>query len=106
VALAWLVTMPFAALVAAAAYVLSTLPSRALSLGVMTVILVVLVGLLVVAIRRAPKATDVAQDAGMEREMPLRAGTGSIIDTGRVPASREVTEAERRTAERERAEPL
>jgi inorganic phosphate transporter, PiT family len=111
VALAWLVTMPFAALVAAGAYVLSTLPSRPLSVALMTVILLVLLGLLVVAIRRAPKATDVAQDAGMEREVPLRAGTGSIIDTGTVPASREVTEAERRTAERrtaerERAEPL
>jgi inorganic phosphate transporter, PiT family len=111
VALAWLVTMPFAALVAAAAYVLSTLPSRPLSTAVMTVILLMLLALLAVAIRRAPKAGDLAQDAGMEREVPLRAGAGSIIDTGTVPASREVTEAERGGAEparagAERAEPL
>jgi len=114
VALAWLVTMPFAALVAAGAYVLSTLPSRPLSVAVMTVILLVLLGLLVVAIRRAPKAADVAQDAGLEREVPLRAGAGSIIDTGTVPASREVTEAERAAtgqpdvepAAARRAEPL
>ena len=113
-ALAWLVTMPFAALVAAGAYVLSTLPSRPLSVAVMTVILLVLLGLLVVAIRRAPKAADVAQDAGLEREVPLRAGAGSMIDTGTVPASREVTEAERAAtgqpdvepAAARRAEPL
>jgi hypothetical protein len=66
-----------------------------------------LVVLLFVAIRRAPKAADVAQDAGLEREVPLRAGTGSIIDTGTVPASREVSEAERHAEPaRERVEPL
>jgi PiT family inorganic phosphate transporter len=101
VALAWLVTMPFAALVAAGAYALSTLPSRAASVAVMAVVLLVLLALLVLAVRRAPTAGDVATDAGMEREVPLRPGTGSIIDTGAVPASREV-----RDAERVRAEPL
>jgi PiT family inorganic phosphate transporter len=101
VALAWLVTMPFAALVAAGAYALSTLPSRAASVAVMAVVLLVLLALLVLAVRRAPTAGDVATDAGMEREVPLRPGTGSIIDTGAVPASREV-----RDAQRVRAEPL
>ena len=107
VALAWLVTMPFAALVAAGAFALSSLPSRPLSVAIMTVIMVGLVVLLFLAIRRAPKAADVAQDVGAEREVPLRAGAGSIIDTGTVPASREVSEAERHAEPaRERVEPL
>jgi PiT family inorganic phosphate transporter len=107
VALAWLVTMPFAALVAAGAYALSTWPGRPVSIAIMTVVMVGLVVLLSIAIRRAPKAADVAQDAGMEREIPLRAGAGSIIDTGTVPASREVSEAERHAEPaRERVEPL
>jgi hypothetical protein len=59
------------------------------------------------AVRRAPTAADMAEDAGMSREVPLRPGAGSIIDNRTVPASREVREAERsRDAERERVEPL
>lgn len=71
----------------------------------MTVILLVLLGLLVAAVRLAPEAADVAQDAGKEREVPPRAGVGCIIDTGTVPASREVAEAERAAAGRPDVEP-
>jgi hypothetical protein len=61
VARAWLVTMPFAELVAAGAYALPTLPSRPLSVAIMEVVTVGLLTLLYVAIRRAPKPADVAR---------------------------------------------
>ena len=57
--------------------------------------------MLVVAIRNAPKASDVQndtdnqnEDEGEEQEVPLRPGTGSLIHGGRVPASREVRDQE------------
>jgi PiT family inorganic phosphate transporter len=82
-AMAWLVTMPVAGLVAAATYALSTLPNRTASVVIMSVVVVGLVSVLVVAVRRAPTATDVERD--LERadvQIPLRAGTGTLIEAG------------------------
>jgi PiT family inorganic phosphate transporter len=90
--IAWVVTMPATALVAAIAYLLSTRLPRPVAIPVMTVLMLVLVGALVVALRRAPKAADV--EPGRDEEVPigLRPGAGSVIDARGVPSSREVLE--------------
>ena len=79
-ALAWLVTMPAAALVAAVSYLLTTKPSPTVAAIVMGVVLVVLLVLLVRALKTAPKASDVAP------------GGGSIIDSRGRRADRRVLE--------------
>jgi inorganic phosphate transporter, PiT family len=56
----------------------------------MTVLLVVLLAALVVALRRAPKATDVEPECDEDQPVGLRQGAGSIIDARGVPASPEV----------------
>ena len=89
---AWVVTMPAAALVAAAVHLLSTGLPRPVAIPVMTVLLLALVAALVVAVRRAPKAADIEPGADDELETGMRAGGGSIIDARGVPASREVLE--------------
>jgi PiT family inorganic phosphate transporter len=81
VALAWLVTLPFAGLVGAVTYKLTTLPSHLISGLIMGTVLTGLATLLVVAVRRAPTAADVETDfqPGAEIEIPLRPGTGSLV---------------------------
>lgn len=91
VALAWLVTLPFAGVVAAIAYALTTRPNHITAAAVMSAIMLALVILLGVALRQAPKAADVAPATAGEVEVPLRAGTGTLIEQGTVPASDEVT---------------
>ena len=90
--IAWIVTMPATALVAAIAQLLSTRLPRPVAIPVMTVLMLVLVGALVVALRRAPKAADVEPDRDEEVPVGLRPGAGSVIDARGVPASREVLE--------------
>ena len=109
---AWLVTMPAAGIVAAVAYWLTTGLPHPVSAVVITVVLLVLVGALVVALRAAPKAGDVQPDTDEEIEMPLRTGAGSVIDSRGIPASAEVLaqgggldEAER-AARHDRVRPL
>jgi PiT family inorganic phosphate transporter len=85
VALAWLVTIPVAALVAAAAYLLSTLPARTASIVIMSLVVIGLLALLVVAVRHAPGAVDVESElvGDGDVEVPLRPGTGSLIENRR-----------------------
>jgi hypothetical protein len=66
----------------------------------MAAVVVALVGLLTAAVRRAPKAADLSADvaAAAEVEVPFRPGTGTLIESGRVPASREVADADNRDA--------
>ena len=99
-AVAWLVTLPFAGVVSYLVWHLATLSERTLSVVIMTVIVVALVATLVVAIRRAPKAADIDAETRQEEvEIPLRPGAGTMIGSGTVPASEEVRAAERRRVE-------
>ena len=91
--IAWLVTMPAAGVVAALAYWMTTALPHPVSAVLVTLVLVGLVGALVVALRAAPKAGDVAPGEDEEMAVPLRTGAGSVIDVRGVPASREVLEA-------------
>ncbi|SDF71224.1 inorganic phosphate transporter [Klenkia brasiliensis] len=81
-AVAWLVTMPAAAVVAALAFWLTTGPPHPVSAVLVTLVLVVLVVGLVRALRAAPRAGDVAPDEDEELEIPLRTGAGSVVDLG------------------------
>jgi len=78
--IAWVVTMPIAAAIAAVAWELTTRPAPAVATVVMTVIVLALVGLLLVALRHAPGAGDVKTDAELDEqaEYPLRPGAGSV----------------------------
>lgn len=105
--IAWVITMPAAAAVAAVAYLLTDKPPAPVAAVVMGGILVALVAALVVALRRAPKASDVEPAPDEAIRIPLRPGAGSVIDARGVPASREVldhtgttTEAAERCADR------
>jgi PiT family inorganic phosphate transporter len=91
-AIAWIVTLPAAAVVAAVAYLLTTAPPTAVSAVVMTVVMVGLAAALSRAVRQAPRASDAVPDDGQEHDVPLRVGAGSVIDSRGVPASREVLE--------------
>jgi PiT family inorganic phosphate transporter len=91
--IAWLVTMPAAGVVAAVACWMTTALPHPVSAVLVTLVLVVLVGALVVALRAAPKAGDVAPGDDEEMALPLRTGAGSVIDVRGVPASREVLDA-------------
>ena len=102
-AIAWIVTLPAAAAVAAVAYLLTTAPPTAVSAVVMGVVLAVLVVLLFLALRSAPKASDVVPGEDEELEVPMRTGAGSVIDARGVPASREVLERGGSLAEAEAA---
>src|SRR3954468_20181315 len=88
--IAWVVTMPAAAVVAAITYVLSTRLPRPIAIPVMAALMLVLVTALILALRRAPKAADVEPARDEEVPAGLRPGAGSIIDARGVPASREV----------------
>jgi inorganic phosphate transporter, PiT family len=85
VVLAWLVTMPVAGGLAALAYWGSALPPEPYNVILMAPVLLVLAGLLVVALRRTPSAEDIEQETGHDHEVPLRAGSGSLTGTARVP---------------------
>jgi PiT family inorganic phosphate transporter len=91
--IAWLITMPAAGIVAALAYWMTTGLPHPVSAVLVTLVLVGLVGALVLALRAAPKAGDVAPGDDEEMALPLRTGAGSVIDVRGVPASREVLEA-------------
>jgi hypothetical protein len=58
----------------------------------MTVALRGLAAALLQALRSAPRAVDVEPQPGQDMHVPLRPGTGSIIDARGVSASREVLE--------------
>jgi PiT family inorganic phosphate transporter len=75
VTIAWLVTMPVAALVAALAYWGASGPPGPYNMILMSLILAVLAGLLVVAVRRAPSAEDIEEQT--EHEVPLRASSST-----------------------------
>lgn len=100
--IAWVVTMPIAAAIAALAWELTTRPAPAVATVLMTVIVLALVGLLVVALRRAPGAGDIKTDDELdaEAEYPLRAGAGSLG-----PAGRGATAARARGAENRDRQP-
>ena len=102
-AIAWIVTLPAAAVVAALAYLLSTVPPTAVSAVLMTVVVIGLVTLLLGALRTAPTASDVVPDENEEMAVPMRPGAGSVIDSRGMPASREVLERGGSLAEAERA---
>jgi inorganic phosphate transporter, PiT family len=105
VAIAWLVTMPVAALVAALAYWGATLPPEPYNIVLMSLALVTLVGLLVVAVRRAPSAEDIEEET--EHEVPLRAGSGTLTGTARVRVTSRKPDPERtRAVAQEVDEPL
>jgi PiT family inorganic phosphate transporter len=91
-AIAWVLTMPAAAAVAAVTYVLTTAPPHPVSAVIMALALLTLVAALVVSLRRAPRAADVEPAAHELMPVPLRPGAGSVIDARGVPASREVLE--------------
>jgi PiT family inorganic phosphate transporter len=95
VALGWLVTMPVAALVAALAYWGTTAPPEPLNAILMTVVLAALVGLLLIALRRAPSAADMEREVAGEHEVPLRAGTGSLGGSARNDATDPAPDPER-----------
>ncbi|WP_188586732.1 inorganic phosphate transporter [Gordonia jinhuaensis] len=80
-AVAWVVTMPAAAVVAAIVYGLTQLPGRALSIIVLGVLIAGLLVLLWKSLRAAPRASDVEEDLDRqtEEEFPMLAGAGSII---------------------------
>ncbi|WP_197502317.1 inorganic phosphate transporter, partial [Gordonia sp. 852002-10350_SCH5691597] len=82
---AWVVTMPSAAIVAAAVYGLTQLPSLAASTIVLAVLIAGLLVLLWKSLRAAPKASDVEADLDKEaeEEFPMLAGAGSIIPSGK-----------------------
>jgi PiT family inorganic phosphate transporter len=98
VAIAWLVTMPVAAGLAALTYWTSTLPPRPYNIILITVVLIVLAALLVVALRRAPSADDIEQEADRDHEVPLRAGSGSLTGSARVPLTSPRTDPDRARA--------
>jgi PiT family inorganic phosphate transporter len=95
VAIAWLVTMPVAGIVAALAYWGATLPPEPYNIVLMTLILVTLAGLLIVAVRRAPSAAEIEEETDQEHEVPLRAGSGSLTGTARVPVTSKRPDPER-----------
>ncbi|MBR7512851.1 inorganic phosphate transporter, partial [Mycobacterium tuberculosis] len=80
-AVAWVVTMPAAAIIAAAVYGLTQLPEVAASTIVLGVLIAALLVLLWRSLRSAPKAADVEADLDKEaeEEFPMLAGAGSII---------------------------
>ena len=82
---AWVVTMPAAAIVAAAVYGLTQLPSLAASTIVLAVLIAGLLVLLWKSLRAAPTASDVEADLDKEaeEEFPMLAGAGSIIPSGK-----------------------
>jgi PiT family inorganic phosphate transporter len=107
VALAWLVTMPVAALTAALAYWGATVPPEPYNVILMVLIIVILAGLLVVAVRRAPTAEQAEEQSDQDHEVPLRTGTGSLAGTARVPVTSKRPDSERvREVAREIDQPL
>jgi PiT family inorganic phosphate transporter len=108
VALAWLVTMPLAALIAAAAYKLATLPNHAASVAVMTMLLMTLVSLVLIALRHAPKAGDLDSELsiGDEVRIPMRPGTGSLIEPGPTPHSQPAPAPATAAEQRQHSQPL
>jgi PiT family inorganic phosphate transporter len=86
-AVAWVLTIPSAAVTAALAYWGTTAGPDVLSWMLMATVLVALTVLVIVSLRRAPTAGDVEPDDDTETLFPLRPGVGSIIGPG-APAGR------------------
>jgi PiT family inorganic phosphate transporter len=89
--IAWLVTLPATALVAALVYAMTTAPPHPVSVVVVPLLVIALVGTLVVAVRRAPGA-DTAVSDGDEVHVPMRPGAGSVIHAHGVAAGRARTD--------------
>jgi PiT family inorganic phosphate transporter len=98
VAVAWLVTMPATALIAAVAYWGCTLPPEPYNVVLMSIVLATLAGFLIVAVRRAPGAEDVEDEVEREHEVPFRAGSGTLTGTARVPLTSPEPDPERTRA--------
>jgi PiT family inorganic phosphate transporter len=88
--IAWIVTIPAAALVAAVIHLIATRLPQPVAVPIVAVLLVALAAAVIVALRRAPRAADVEPGRDEELRVALRPGAGSIIDAGGVPAGREV----------------
>jgi PiT family inorganic phosphate transporter len=96
IALAWLVTMPTAAVLAAFIYWTATLDNLPLARGIMVIYLAVLTGLVIFSLRRAPRADDVeTMNVAGEPAVPLRVGAGSIISPDAPPARAATDHSER-----------
>lgn len=107
VALAWLVTMPVAGSIAALVYWACTLLPGPYNVTVMSIFLATLGVVLIVAIRRAPSAEEIEEQVEREHEVPLRAGSGSLTGTARVPLTSSQPDPERaREIAKEVQEPL
>lgn len=83
ISVAWVVTMPAAALVACLTYLATQLPIVAASI-ILGVGVVVLVVLLLKALQQAPSAKDVADQLDGLQSVAIRPGAGSVISTGRM----------------------
>ncbi|CUU60675.1 inorganic phosphate transporter, PiT family [Parafrankia irregularis] len=85
-AIAWIVTIPFSAGCAAAVYALTTIPVHPLAIGLVTTLLLALLGALWLALRNAPRASDISAELaagpGGETAVPVRPGAGSVIVYG------------------------
>jgi len=62
-----------------------TRPPEPYNIILMAALLAALAGLLVIALRRAPSAEDIEDETSRDHEVPLRAGSGSLAGTARVP---------------------
>jgi PiT family inorganic phosphate transporter len=85
-AIAWALTLPCSAAVAALAYWATTLGPELLSGTLMTAVLLILAAMVIISLRNAPKSEDIVPE-GAEYAFPLRPGAGSLIGSGR-PAPR------------------
>jgi PiT family inorganic phosphate transporter len=82
IAIAWLVTLPAAASIAAFVYWTATLDNRLVAQGIMAVYLAILAAFVIVSLRRAPRAADVANlSVDGQPTVPVRVGAGSVIST-------------------------
>ncbi|MBW8487273.1 inorganic phosphate transporter [Actinomadura parmotrematis] len=77
--IAWILTIPVAALIGALAYWGTTMGPNPVGAVVMGAYLLVLAALVAVSLRTSPKADDVAPATGEEIAFPLRPGAGSVI---------------------------
>lgn len=81
--IAWVITLPFAGVVAALIFTVTTMDNHVAAGIIMSCVVAALAVLLTNAIRRAPKASDVAADVDqLEHEIPFRTGAGSVIAHG------------------------
>lgn len=85
VAMAWIATLPAAALVAAGAFEATTVLPKALAAATMTAVLVAMAIFVRRSMKTSPKAKDFEntdQKGDQEEEYPMRPGAGSVIPAG------------------------